>query len=246
MAMRSAGTARRMRAYWDQKAQVNPAWYVDTSLNYDDPDMERFFSAADDIVAEAYTNAPVRPAATGDAVEIGSGLGRICRSLSQHFDRVVGVDISPHMVDRAQKMVPGPEVQFRLGDGTSLGVVDDASADFVMSFTVFQHIPDRAIVEGYLAEAARVLRPGGVVAFQWNNLPRAQLWMVRRELLGVLQRVGIGRERYDRNAAEFLGCRISWPRVERALRATGLEPVARAGGGTLFAWAWARKPEPAA
>jgi SAM-dependent methyltransferase len=235
-----------MRSYWDHKAHVNPAWYVDTSLDYDDPDMERFFSVADLIVAEAYTDARIRPAATANAVEIGSGLGRICRSLAKHFHHVVGVDISPQMVERARELVPDPAVQFRLGDGTTLGVVDDASADFVMSFTVFQHIPDRSIVEGYLAEAARVLRPGGVVAFQWNNLPHARLWTLRRQLLGVLQRAGLGRERYDRNAAEFLGCRISWPRVERALRAAGLEPVEHKGGGTLFAWAWARKPDAAA
>lgn len=244
MVSRAGGTAGRMRAYWDDKAKVNAAWYVDTTLDFHDPDMESFFASADGIVAEAYLEAPLRPAATHDAVEIGSGLGRICRSLTAHFERVVGVDIAPHMVERARELVPDPRVDFRLGDGTSLGVVETASADFVMSFTVFQHIPDPTVVEGYLAEAARVLRPGGVLAFQWNNLPHARFWAVRRRVLGGLQRLGLGRERYDRNAAEFLGCRIPRNRIERALRAHGLDPAGCKGEGTLFAWAWARKAEP--
>lgn len=243
--MRRDRVVEGMRAYWDEKARVNAAWYVDTTLDFDDPDMDRFFAAADGIVAEAVDDAPVQPSGRGLAVEIGSGLGRICRALSSQFDQVIGVDISPTMVDRARELVPDAGVEFRLGSGSSLDVVDTGTADLVLSFTVFQHIPDRQVVEGYLAEAARVLRPGGILVFQWNNQAHARWWGARRALLRWVRRWGIARERYDRNAPQFLGSRIAWSHIEAALQRNGLEPVARKGEGTLFAWAWARRRDPA-
>ena len=54
------------------------------------------------------------------AVEIGSGLGRVCMALAERFDRVVGVDMSPEMVHRASEMVTDPRVSFRVGDGLGL------------------------------------------------------------------------------------------------------------------------------
>src|SRR5438093_9964969 len=90
-----------MRTYWDEAARTNAAWYVDTSLEYDHPDMERFFSTGRRIVSEALDGSPVAPPGYSTAVEIGSGLGRVCLALADRFERAIGVDISPEMVQRA-------------------------------------------------------------------------------------------------------------------------------------------------
>ena len=230
-----------MRDYWDARARDNAAWYVDTSLSYDDPDMERFFAAGEVIVTEALDGAPVQPTGRALAVEIGSGLGRICRALSSRYDEVVGIDISPTMIERAGELVADAGVSFRLGDGRSLTGVADSSADLVLSFTVFQHIPAVSVIDGYLREAGRVLRPGGLLVFQWNNERGARRWQARRWWLGLLQRTRIRPERYLRNAPEFLGSRVPIARIERALASAGLELVGTKGAGTLFAWAWARR-----
>jgi SAM-dependent methyltransferase len=231
-----------MRDYWDARARENAAWYVDTSLAYDDPDMQRFFETGEVVVAEALDGSPpASPPGRGLAVEIGSGLGRICQALSHRFDRVVGIDISPTMVERATELVPADGVSFVLGDGSRIVGVDDASADLVLSFTVFQHIPAVRVIEGYLAEAGRVLRPGGVLVFQWNNEPGHLRWRLRRSVLGVLQRTGVRRERYLRHAPEFLGSRVPVERIRAALDAAGMDLVGTKGTGTLFSWAWARR-----
>jgi hypothetical protein len=47
----------------------------------------------------------------------------------------------------------------------------DESFDLVYSYAVFQHIPSREVVLGYLAEARRVLKPGGILKCQINGLP---------------------------------------------------------------------------
>ncbi len=91
-----------MRDYWNEHARQNAAWYVDTSVDYENPDRDRFFETGRVIVSEALDHAPVPlRAERGLAVEIGSGLGRICLALADRFDRVVGLDISREMLDRA-------------------------------------------------------------------------------------------------------------------------------------------------
>jgi SAM-dependent methyltransferase len=231
-----------MRSYWDEAARTNAAWYVDTSLDYDDPDMKRFFETGRVVVAEALDGAPTVPAQLGTAVEIGPGLGRICVALAERFEHVIGIDISAEMISRAEQLVHDPNIRFVLGDGRGLAGIDDASADFVVSFTVLQHIPSFEVIETYLREAGRVLRPGGVFAFQWNNQPGAHWWQVRRTLLSLLQRSGILREPHGRHAPEFLGSRVPLDRMRRALESGGLELVGTRSLGTLFAWAWASKP----
>ena len=229
-----------MRAYWDEKAKENAAWYVDTSLSFDDPDMEQFWQQGERIVQIALDDPPARaPQGSALAVEIGSGLGRNCKALAGRFDRVVGVDIAPEMVRRATELVP--EAEFHLVDGASIAPVADASADFVFSFTVFQHIPDVDVIERYIVEAGRVLRSGGVFAFQWNNEPGHRAWKARRAWLAALQRTGLRRERYGRHAPQFLGSKVPLARIERALASAGLELVATQSLGTLYAWAWGAK-----
>src|SRR3954468_9875031 len=130
-----------MRSYWDEGARRNAVWYVDTSLDYDNPDLQKFLETGRTIVHDALDRAPTTPPGTDLAVEIGCGLGRICKALTERFDRVVGVDISPEMLRRAREHVPEPSVEFMLGDGVSLAGIETGAADLVLSFTVFQHIP---------------------------------------------------------------------------------------------------------
>ncbi len=232
-------TEKGMREFWDDAARTNAVWYVDTSLEYDHPDMERFFSTGRTIVSEALDGSPVAPGGRSKAVEIGSGLGRVCLALAERFDSVTGVDISPEMVQRARELVPDPRVSFVVGDGASLPGVEDGSADLVLSFTVFQHIPRVEVIERYIAEAGRVLRPGGLFVFQWNNGRAAGYWSVRRLVLAALQRSGLKSERYRRHAPEFLGSKVPLDRITRALALGGMEVRQTKGLGTLFSWVWA-------
>ena len=229
-----------MRAYWDGRARENAAWYVDTSLDFTSPDMVAFFDTGRRIVGEALDDAPPAP---GDylAVEIGSGLGRVCLALAERFRRVIGIDVSPEMVARARELVTADNVDFVLGDGTSLRSIGDGEADLVLSFTVFQHIPQVSVIEDYIVDAGRILRPGGVLVFQWNNEAGTIWWRARRVLLGLLQRSGLKREPHMRNDPSFLGSRVPLSRIEAALARGGLTLQRTSGLGTLFAWAWARK-----
>src|SRR5438132_8624346 len=118
------------RAFWDQAAKTNAAWYVDTSLDFDSPDMARFFETGKVVVGEAIDEGPASPAGHGLAVEIGCGIGRICLALAERgFAQVIGVDISAEMLARARELVRDRRVTFQHGDGATLRPIADGSAD---------------------------------------------------------------------------------------------------------------------
>jgi SAM-dependent methyltransferase len=231
----------KMRDYWEQRAQLNAAFYVDTSLDYDNPNMDKFLETGQRVVTISLDDPPaIAPAGTGLAVEIGCGMGRICLALAQRFDRVIGYDISTEMLRQARELVPNDNVDFRLTDGASLPALDAGAADLVLTFTVFQHIPAVDVIRAYVQEAGRVLRPGGVFVLQWNGTPGAARWRLRRAVMGLRQRLGRA-DRYGRDAPQFLGSRIELEAMRAMLRDAGLELVATTGEGTLFSWGWARK-----
>jgi SAM-dependent methyltransferase len=85
---------------------------------------------------------------------------------------VVGVDPSQPFVDHAGEAVADPRVTFRVGTADSTGC-DDASVDAVVGGLVLNFVPDLGAA---LAEAQRVVRPGGVVAgYVWDYVAGMQL-----------------------------------------------------------------------
>ena len=93
-------------------------------------------------------------------LEVGCGTGPITRVLAAwpNVGEVVGVDPSPYLIDKARSLSPSlPNLAFEVGDGKALGF-QRASFDVVILHTVLTHVPGP---EAILAEAHRVLRPGG-------------------------------------------------------------------------------------
>lgn len=236
-----AAVADGMRSYWEARAQENAVWYVDTTMDYDAPDMGRFFATGHEVVDELLHQAPVQPAGRERAVEIGCGLGRICLALSEEFGEVIGVDISETMIAKARQLVVRPNVRFELVSGADLAPVEDGSVDLVTTFTVFQHMPNAPLIEAYVHEAARVLAPGGVLAAQWNNLPHPLGGKARGVWERTRHRIG-GPFRLDaRVAPEFVGLRLPLDDMLAMVRRAGLTVRGTSQTGTLFAWAWATK-----
>ena len=93
-------------------------------------------------------------------LEVGCGNGATTKLIMQHVNpaQLVGIDTSSAFIDMAAEAFAGePRVSFAVGDAVATGQAD-AFFDLVIAHTVYSHLvdPERA-----LAEARRVLRPGG-------------------------------------------------------------------------------------
>jgi SAM-dependent methyltransferase len=127
------------------------------------------------------------------SLEIGCGIGRLLKPLAARCKRVIGIDLAPQMIDFAREYLHAVDnAELHVNDGKSLGMVPDQSVDFVYSMLTFQHITLPEVVDAYLAEIRRVLKPGGWFRVQcWRE---AQTPFVER-IKNVGRRM-LGREPY--------------------------------------------------
>ena len=96
-------------------------------------------------------------------VDLGSGAGNDCfvaRSLVKESGHVIGVDMTPAMIDKARqnaKKLGYDNVTFRYGEIEQLPL-EENTADVVVSNCVLNLVPDKARA---FQETFRVLKPGG-------------------------------------------------------------------------------------
>ena len=90
--------------------------------------------------------------------DLGTGTGHVALSLAPHVRRVIAVDDSPEMLERASSRLAGQaNVELRTGKLESLPLQDDL-LDVALLILVLHHLPDPQRV---FSEAARALKPGG-------------------------------------------------------------------------------------
>lgn len=96
-------------------------------------------------------------------LDIGCGEGANTRSLSLRGARMTGLDIAPTFIRYAQAAESDrpPGIEYHLGSALKLPFGDE-SFDFATAFMSFQDMPDQEIA---IAEAFRVIRPGGFFQF---------------------------------------------------------------------------------
>ena len=90
-------------------------------------------------------------------LDAACGTGRHSASLAERGHRVIGVDLSRDMLDRARAKVPAGD--FREGSLTALPLAANF-VDAAVCALAMVHLPD---VSGAARELARVVRPGGRV-----------------------------------------------------------------------------------
>ncbi|SLN74285.1 Demethylmenaquinone methyltransferase [Roseovarius albus] len=116
-----------------------------------------FAKAADMVVPSLVSAVGAGPDTT--ALDLCCGHGNVAAGLVKAGAHVTGLDFSPAMLTMAQAAVP--EARFLEGDAMALNF-EDQSFDAVTIGFGMPHVPDPPRV---VAEARRVLRPGGRLAF---------------------------------------------------------------------------------
>jgi ubiquinone/menaquinone biosynthesis C-methylase UbiE len=149
-------------------------------------------SYPDELVDRACSIAGLAPASR--VAEVGCGSGKLTVALAERGLRVDAVDPGENLVEIARARVPGSSVRFHLGRFEDVEL-PAAAFEAVFSATAFHWVdPDVS-----WAKAARLLRPGGVLALlthvggsmlevdaellaAWREvLPEAAAWYARDE-----------------------------------------------------------------
>ena len=206
----------RMQEDWNRRAREDAHYWVAFGRRHQEE--EEFFATAREQALGLERELRRLPPESGPrlrrALEIGCGPGRLMQPLSRHFAEIHGIDISDEMVRLARERLKGvPNARVQHAPGSDLSMFEDGCFDFVYSYAVFQHIPSREVVFGYLREARRVLKNGGVLRCQINGLPASG-------------------ERTD----TWHGVRISASEVAAFAREHDMQLLALEGAETQYMW----------
>ncbi len=210
----------KMQREWDERARDNARHFVNTA-QHDWSDDDFFASGQRTVENEILTDmtniCQGKDPKQMKVLEIGCGAGRVTRALAGIFGEVHAVDISGEMVRQArQSLADLDNVHIEQNNGRDLTVLGELRVDFAFSTIVFQHIPSKEVIESYIRDVHRLLRPGGLFKFQVQGDPT------------------IERDEDD----TWLGVPFSdADAVEMGLRC-GFEPRHRHGEGTQYFWLW--------
>jgi predicted TPR repeat methyltransferase len=102
-----------------------------------------------------------KPAFFKRAIDLGCGTGLVARAFAAQTETIIGIDLSPRMIELAR--ATGLYAELEVAEIVAgLDGQPEASADLILAADVMVYVHDMAPI---LREAARVLVPGGLLAF---------------------------------------------------------------------------------
>jgi ubiquinone/menaquinone biosynthesis C-methylase UbiE len=153
---------------WEYLGRTEPYWGVLTEERFkgDQFDAESFFGSGKKQVDRIWRRVQSLAQVKNDrALDFGCGVGRLSIPLREYFKDVVGLDVSPGMLERAKEHDTTCSIHFMLNQNKDLSCLESNSFDFILSLITLQHMRPK-YSKGYIKEFLRVLKPGGVAYFQ--------------------------------------------------------------------------------
>jgi len=188
-------TLGRVKRDWEELGNADPLWAILTTPDKkgNQWNLEEFLQTGRDEVGALMARAQQLslPTRRKSALDFGCGAGRLTQALADHFDSVVGVDISTSMLALAERLNQhGRRCRYILNGASNLAIFETGTFDLIYSRLVLQHLPPR-LEKAYLREMIRDLAVDGLLVFQ---LPSGQpapvsggglkallpLWLIQR------------------------------------------------------------------
>lgn len=205
-------TIARSKEKWDGLSRENARYYV-LSDQGEDISEEAFRKAGEDdfkklVLDDLVLREKVQEG--GVVLEIGCGIGRITEFFANHFKFVHAIDISKKMVEAGRKRLEFlKNVELIETNGVDYPFSSE-TFDLIFSFIVFQHMPDKDVIEKNIIEVGRVLKGNGIAKIQFRGTPviKGQWFygysvtpkeievMAKKANLRIIKQEGIGRKYY--------------------------------------------------
>jgi len=163
------GASLRLMRLGAEEVSAMPTAYVRTLFDQYAPRFER--ALIDDLgyrgpsllfkAVLAARGAVRKPAFFKRAIDLGCGTGLAAAAFAREIDRIIGIDLSPRMIEKAR--ATGLYAELEVSDMLEgLRAKPDASADLILAADAMVYVADLVPV---LKEANRVLAADGVLAF---------------------------------------------------------------------------------
>jgi SAM-dependent methyltransferase len=161
---------RDLKRHWNALGEIDPLFAILTDPRFKNNKWEvgEFFRTGGGWVDELLLNLKALGVSVGGGrcLDFGCGVGRLTQALCRHFEVCDGVDIAPSMIQLARTHNRlGERCRYHVNEVNDLELFPDRSFDFVCSLLVLQHI-EPCYAKRYISEFIRVLKPGGIAAFQ--------------------------------------------------------------------------------
>jgi ubiquinone/menaquinone biosynthesis C-methylase UbiE len=137
---------------------------------------------------------------------------------------VHGVDVSDEMIRLGKTRLKSlGNVHLYHNNGSDLSMFPDNFFDFVFSFIVFQHIPEKEVIVNYIKETYRVLKPNGIIKFQVQGY--------------------LGEEYLKTKKDTWLGVSFSEDEIKEIAKSINFEIIDMKGQGTQYFWVIFKKSD---
>lgn len=130
-------------------------------------------------------------------LDIGCGSGRSTIPLHQARYSVIGVDITPEMIETAQSIAKTKnlKIDYRVGDATQLEFDDDTFEGAIFANNGWAQIPGKENRQKALNETYRVLKSNGIFIFtshkRYISLKNFLFWIIKWIQYHILVYIGI-------------------------------------------------------
>jgi SAM-dependent methyltransferase len=161
---------KELQRHWDELGKQDPLWAIlsDGQKKDNKWDSTEFFRRG--VLPVSYILQKIESLgislARDRALDFGCGVGRLTQALCPYFGTCCGVDISASMIRLASQYNRfGGQCTYHLNAAPDLRLFGANCFNFVLAVQVLQHMrPEYS--KSYVREFFRVLKPGGVAAFQ--------------------------------------------------------------------------------
>jgi 2-polyprenyl-3-methyl-5-hydroxy-6-metoxy-1,4-benzoquinol methylase len=162
--MSETGSEQDKNVAWDHA--THPEFYeYYASQSQSDATLQRFRGTQSAVLRVA---SGTGMGAQLEVADIGCGAGTQARLWAERGHRVFGLDVNEPLIELARKRTreAGLDIQFDVGSATALPWTDQ-SMDVCLLPDLLEHVADW---QSCLTEAARILRPGGLLYLSTTNV----------------------------------------------------------------------------